>query len=231
MLFRDRLHAGEELSNSIEKYLIQSIKNFEDLDIESLRELLVVFGIPRGGIVLGDVIASRLRCNLDMVISRKIGAPNNRELAIGAVMPGGTYFVNEFFVKLLNISKGYIEDEVHHQTQQIERRLREFRKNDAYEKEIEGKTVILVDDGIATGSTIIAASKWIANSKYQCKNLVVAAPVAPGTDDVLAKLNQYADELIILFTPVDFNAVGQFYQDFEQVTDSEVKKIMEKYDS
>src|ERR1044071_5134337 len=105
MLFYDRIQAGEELANEVEKYLIETIDNFENMEIDGLDENFIVLAIPRGGAILGDVIASRLRCNLDMVISRKIGAPNNKELAIGAVMPGGTYFVNELYVKLLGISE------------------------------------------------------------------------------------------------------------------------------
>src|SRR6185437_1552967 len=92
-----------------------------------------------------------------------------------------------------------------------------------------GKIVILVDDGIATGSTIIAASQWLKEGKYSCKKLIVAVPVAPGTDETIDKLNQIADKVIILYTPAEFSAVGQFYKQFDQVTDYEVKTIMNRY--
>jgi predicted phosphoribosyltransferase len=229
MLFYDRIQAGEELANEVEKYLIETIDNFENMEIDGLDENFIVLAIPRGGVILGDVIASRLRCNLDMVISRKIGAPNNKELAIGAVMPGGTYFVNELYVKLLGISEKYIQDEVNLQTTEIERRLKEFRGNRIYGKEISGKIIILTDDGIATGSTILAAAQWIAKDIPHYKKLIIAVPVAPGSSDILEKLSQIADKVIILHSPMDFGAVGQFYRHFEQVTNEEVKIIMKKY--
>jgi len=229
MLFNDRIQAGEELANAVERYLIETIDNFEDMEIDNLNETFIVLAIPRGGIILGDVIASRLRCNLDMVISRKIGAPNNKELAVGAVMPGGTYFINELFVKLLDISEKYIQEEVKLQTKEIERRLQEFRGNRTYSKEMAGKTVILTDDGIATGATILAAAQWIAKDIHQYEKLIVAVPVAPGNSEILEKLNQIADKAIILHSPTEFGAVGQFYRDFEQVSDDEVKAILKKH--
>lgn len=231
MLFKDRMQVGEELANAVEKYLIETLDNFENLEIDSLDEALIVLAIPRGGIILGDIIASRLRCDLDMVISRKIGAPKNKELAIGAVMPGGTYFVNESYVKLLNISEKYIQDEVFLQTTEIERRLLEFRGNRTYSKEMAGKIIILTDDGIATGATIFAAAQWIAKDMHQHEKLIVAVPVAPGNSEILERLNQIADKIIILHSPMEFSAVGQFYRDFEQVSDEEVKLIMKKYTS
>ena len=229
MRFKDRIQAGEEVANAVEKYLIETVDNFENLEIDSLDETLIVLAIPRGGIILGDIIASRLRCNLDMVISRKIGAPNNKELAIGAVMPGGTYFLNELYVKLLNISEKYIQDEVIHQTTEIERRLLELRGNKTYSKEMAGKIVILTDDGIATGATILAAVQWIAKDIHHYEKLIVAVPVAPGNSEILEKLNQMTDKVIILHSPMEFGAVGQFYKDFEQVSDEDVKVIMKKY--
>lgn len=163
-----------------------------------------------------------------MVISRKTGAPNNKELAIGAVMPGGTFFVNELYVKLLKISEKYIQDEVIVQTSEIERLL-EFRGNSTYGKEMSGKIVILTDDGIATGATIFAATQWIVKDIHQHYKLIVAVPVAPGNSEILEKLNQIADKVIILHSPMEFGAVEQFYRNFEQVSDEEVKLIMKKY--
>lgn len=229
MLFNDRIQAGEELANAVEKYLIGTMENFDNLEIDSPDEKIIVLAIPRGGIILGDVIASRLRCNLDMVISKKIGAPNNKELAIGAVMPGGTYFVNELFVKLLDISNKYIQEEVNVQTAEIERRLQEFRGNRTYSKELAGKVVILTDDGIATGATILAAAQWIVKDIHNYEKFIVAVPVAPRTSEIIEKLKQMADKVIILHTPIEFSAVGQFYRNFEQVSDEEVKAIMKKY--
>lgn len=231
ILFDDRKQAGEQLADALEEYFIATGEdNFEEQRNNKLNiQSLIVLAIPRGGIILGDIIASRFNCNLDMVISKKIGSPNNKELAIGAVMPGGTYFINEHFIELLNVSPQYIQNEVQLQMNEIQRRLEKFRGSDTYDRKLEGKVGILVDDGIATGATIIAAAQWIKEDKHQCKKLVVAVPVAPGRDETLGKLNQIADKIIILHAPIDFDAVGQFYNEFDQVTDEEVNAIMKKY--
>ena len=189
----------------------------------------MVLAIPRGGVLLGDVIASNLHCNLDIVVSKKIGAPFNKELAIGAVMPGGSYFVNENIVKMLNVSKNYIQSEVEHQKKEIERRLKECRDSTFYYTALKDKVVILVDDGIATGATILAASRWIKVGKFEYKKLIVAVPVAPSKDDTIDKLNQIADKVIILHMIQEFSAVGQFYKQFDQVSDDEVKDILNRY--
>lgn len=231
VLFDDRKQAGEELTNALKEYFMQTGgDNFNEQNInESSKQSMIVLAIPRGGVILGDVIASRFHCNLDMVISKKIGAPFNKELAIGAVMPGGTYFINEYYIELLNISQKYVQEEVNLQMNEIQRRLREFRGGDTYDRELEGKIVILVDDGIATGATIIAAAQWIKEDKHQCNKLIVAVPVAPGRDEILKKLDRIADKVIILYAPIEFDTVGQFYSEFDQVTDEEVKAIMKKY--
>lgn len=228
-LFDDRIQAGEQLADALKEYFIHTEDNSNELDIEKIKQTLIVLAIPRGGIILGDVIASKFHCNLDMVIPKKIGAPFNKELAIGAVMPGGTYFINEYYIELLSIPQKYVQNEVQHQMNEIRRRLREFRGSDTYDSELEGKIVVLVDDGIATGATIIAAAQWIKEEKHQCKKLIIAIPVAPGRDEIMDKLNQIADKVIILHAPIDFDAVGQFYSEFDQVVDEEVKAIMKKY--
>ncbi len=229
ILFQDRKHAGKELANRLKAYLIQlEDNNLKEYGNKKITELLIVLAIPRGGVVLGDIIASEFRCNLDIVVSKKIGAPFNKELAIGAVMPDGSYFINERIVNMLDISVNYIHNEVEFQKMEIERRLKEFRGSTGYDK-LSGKIVILVDDGIATGATIIAASQWLKEGKYNCKKLIVAVPVAPDTDETIDKLNQIADKVIILYTPKELSAVGQFYKQFDQVTDNEVKTIMNRY--
>jgi putative phosphoribosyl transferase len=233
VLFQDRKQAGEELANKLKEYLTYSEdKDFEKLKEWNSKESLIVVAIPRGGVVIGDIIASELHCNLDIVISRKIGAQSNKELAIGAVMPGGSYFLNQWIVDVLKISDSYIQNEVENQKKEIERRLKEFRGNTSYYDTLKGKIVILVDDGIATGATIIAAAQWIKEeNKYNCKKLIVAVPVAPANEDTVIRLNQIADKVIILYMPKEFSAVGQFYKQFDQVSDKDVKSIMNKYDS
>jgi len=228
VLFNDRIHAGEELADALKEYLIQTEGDFVELTNTKIKQSLIVLAIPRGGIILGDVIASKFHCKLDMVISKKIGAPFNKELAIGAVMPDGFYIINKKIVDMLNISQKYVQDEVQIQEKEIERRLKEFRGSSTYENELEGKIVILVDDGIATGATIIAAARWLNEGKQKCKKLIIAVPVAPAGDETIAKINQLADKVIILYTPSEFTAVGQFYKKFDQVSDEEVKAIMKK---
>jgi putative phosphoribosyl transferase len=233
VLFQDRKQAGEELANKLKEYLTYSEdKDFEKLKEWNSKESLIVLAIPRGGVEIGDIIASELHCNLDIVISRKIGAQSNKELAIGAVMPGGSYFLNQWIVDVLKISDSYIQNEVENQKKEVERRLKEFRGSTNYDDVLKRKIVILVDDGIATGSTIIAAAQWIKKEgeNRNFKKLIVAVPVAPDTkSDTVDKLNQIADKVIILYSPTEFSAVGQFYKQFDQVSDKEVKTIMNKY--
>ena len=223
-VFKDRTEAAEELAEEIKSYLT-SIGVREDTE-ES--KLLIVLAIPRGGVITGDVIASRLRCDMDIIVSRKIGAEYNSELAIGALLPDGTYFINERIANMLNISQIYIDKQVKIQKKEIERRLIEFRRDREYGNKLNGKIVVLVDDGIATGSTIIAAARWI-KEKHNCKRLIIAVPVAPATNDTIDKLDEIADKVIILSITRDFYAVGQFYENFDQVEDKEVKEIMKKY--
>lgn len=223
-LFKDRIQAAEELAEEIKSYLT-SIGISEGTE-ES--KLLIVLAIPRGGVITGDVVASRLRCDMDIIVSRKIGAEYNSELAIGALLPDGTYFINERIANMLNTSKVYIDKQVKVQKKEIERRLIEFRGDKEYGNKLNAKIVVLVDDGIATGSTIIAAARWI-KEKHNCKRLIIAVPIAPATNDTIDKLDEIADKVIILSITREFYAVGQFYENFDQVEDKEVKEIMKKY--
>ena len=123
-------------------------------------DAVIILAIPRGGVIIGDVISSTLDdTKLDIIVSRKIRAPDNSELAISAVLPDGRYFLNEDIVSMLSVSQTYIRAEVEAQTREIENRLLYFRGSKDYDNELNDKTVVLVDDGIATGATIIAGSK------------------------------------------------------------------------
>jgi putative phosphoribosyl transferase len=217
VIFRNRTDAANELTKRL-YWLKDEIQ-------ENKFAAAVVVAIPRGGVVLGDIIASELGAKLDVVVSRKIGAPFDPELAIGAVMPDGSYFLNEV-AKMINVSQDYIESQIEKEVKEIDRRLIEFRGNREYDNKLEDKLVVLVDDGIATGATILASAKWIKD-KHNCKQLIIAVPVAPR--EILEDLNRIADKVIILYTPEPFGAVGCFYQDFNQVSDYEVKEIMKKY--
>jgi putative phosphoribosyl transferase len=219
VIFQNRIDAGEKLAERL-LGLKQSQLN------ETGQQDIVIVAIPRGGVIIGDVIASKLDARLDIVVSRKIGAPDNSELAIGAVMPDGSYFSNQEIVEMRNIPLDYIELQASAQVKEIDRRLMSYRGTKEYDNEFEGKTVVLVDDGIATGATILASARWIKNEQH-CKKLVIAGPVAPR--EILGDLNQVADEVIVLYTPEPFIAIGRFYEDFVQVSDNQVKEIMKKY--
>lgn len=224
--FHDRKEAGLLLSERLEVYIKNTFFGSE----EAKKESFIVMAIPRGGVILGDIIASKLTIELDIIICKKIGAENNPELAIGAVMADGSYILNEEIVNRINTSPEYISKQVEIQKKEIERRLIEFRGNKEYQTNIlKDKVIILVDDGIATGATMLAAVKWL-KEKHYCKKLIVAVPVAPLESSILEKLNQIADKVIVIYTPYDFAAVGQFYEHFDQVSDKEVKELMKKYD-
>ena len=143
-------------------------------------------------------------------------------------MADGSYILNEDIVKRIKISHEYINKQIEILQKEIERRLLEFRGNKDSKNELQEKIIVLVDDGIATGATILAAVKWLKEKKH-CKKLIIAVPVAPAESEIMKTLIQYADKVIVLFTPYDFAAVGQFYEQFEQVSDNQVKEIMRKY--
>ena len=186
---------------------------------------IIIMAIPRGGVVIGDIIASSLGAELDIVVSRKIGAPHNPELAIGAVMHDGSFFPNEHLIRTLNVQQEYINEQIFVQEKEIQRRLLRFRGSKQYV--LMNKIVILVDDGIATGATMIAAIRWLGGQ--QPKTLMVAVPVAPKDTFDRLKEEQKVDQVIVLFLPVAFSAVGEFYKDFSQVSDEEVIEIMRRY--
>jgi len=217
--FQNRTDAGEKLA---EKLLLLKQTQLRERDSQKI----IIVGIPRGGVIIADIIASKLGAKLDIVVSRKISAPDNSELAIGAVMPNGSYFLNQEIVDTRNISPDYTQAQASAQAKEIERRLTSYRGTKEYDNEFDGKTVVLVDDGIATGATMLASARWIKNEEH-CEQLVIAVPVAPG--EILSRLKQVADEVIVLYTPEPFIAVGRFYEDFNQVSDNEVKVIMKKY--
>lgn len=160
---------------------------------------------------------------MDALVSRKVGFPFNPELAIGAVMHDGSFFPNTDIIKMLNVPESYIDEQIAIQMKEIERLLLKFKGSKDYD--LEGKFVILVDDGIATGATVFAAINWLRAQKI--KKLVVAVPVGPS--DTILRLQTVADEVVVLQAPSLFRAVGEFYQDFSQVTDEGVVETMKKY--
>ena len=218
MVFEDRRDAGIQLAENL-LWVNDTAKK------DNIANNVVVLAIPRGGVVIGDIIASSIEAKLDIVVSRKIAAPFNPEFAIGAIMPDGACFLNLGTIEALQIPQQYIATEAEEQRKEIGRRLVMYRGHKGYDNELEGKIVILVDDGIATGSTIYAAAQWIKAQK--CRQLIIAVPVGP--KDRIERLKQIADMVVVIDAPTSFQAVGEFYQDFSQVTDDEVKGIMRSH--
>ncbi|MEM5767310.1 MAG: phosphoribosyltransferase family protein [Bacillota bacterium] len=206
MILESREEAGQKLALLLEKYQ---------------KESPVVLGIPRGGVVVAAEVAKKLGAPLDVLIVRKIGAPGHEETAIGAVMPDGTTLLNEELIARWRIPEEYISNAVAVQIREIRRR-KELYQRQAQNLELKDKTVILADDGIATGYTIEAAIRGLR--KYAPKAVIVAAAVAPAA--VISRLRQSADEVVCLDTPEPFLAVGQFYRHFAQTGDEEVIKLL-----
>jgi putative phosphoribosyl transferase len=209
MRFRDRTHAG--------RLLAAELRRFAKRDP-------VVLALPRGGVPVGFEIAQGLRAPLDLVLVRKIGAPLQPELAVAAVVDGEQMeIVTNEDVASLRVPKSYIEEQAARQVEEIERRRRLYlggRERVA----VEGKTALVVDDGIATGATMRASLRAVRRRKPA--HLVLAIPVAP--PDTLESLRNEVDEVVCLQMPDDLYAVGQFYDDFAQVDDDEVRELLER---
>jgi len=205
-MFADRYDAGRQLARALAKY--KGKKN------------VLILAIPRGALQLGGVLHDELKAPLDIIVTKKIGHPMSEEYAIGAVGPGGEYFVSEGSV---DVSPEYIEGERKRLETLVEEKYSRYR-GERPRPDVRGKTVILVDDGIATGSTLIAAIHVLRKQKPA--KIVVAVPVAPA--DGLARVKAEADEVVCLLVPEDFYAIGQFYDDFPQVDDEEAIAILKK---
>jgi predicted phosphoribosyltransferase len=160
---------------------------------------------------------------LDVIVTKKIGAPDNPELAIGAVAEDGAYILDDSIVRQLYVPKGYIEEEVERQRQEIQRRLERYRGNVPYPS-LKNREVIVVDDGVATGATLKAALRLVRNKG--AKSVTVAVPVGP--PDTIRELQEFADRVVCLLTPEPFYAIGQFYDDFSQTSDDEVTELLKR---
>jgi putative phosphoribosyl transferase len=217
--FKDREAAGNILAESLQNSI-----NKEE------RKNTLVLGIARGGVIIGRTIASKLLCDFGIIIPRKLHAPNNQELAIGALMEDGTTYLNETLVKELDISPAYIKKEKLDQLEEIRRRtqlysVKTFNWN---QNDLSGKTVILADDGAATGATIIVAARYIQTNKNPHK-FIIAIPISPkGTINTLK--NEDIDQIEVITSPQNRNflSIEQYYQNFDQVTDKQVIDIIQR---
>lgn len=202
-MFLNRKEAGEALAEEL-----------KDRGVESD----LILAIPRGGLPLGGEVAAALNVPLDVVVARKIGAPNNPELAIGAVASNGSHWLNEEIIERLGIEDSFVEKGIEAEAENAREKL-EFMRKDSKEPEIEGKKIVVVDDGIATGATMLACLRQLRDSGAE--EITVAAPV--GSQDTEQKLQSEADNIVVLETPSIFGSIGYHYRDFDQVTDSEAK--------
>lgn len=219
MKFKDREAAGNILGESLKKLI-----NKDE------RKNILALGIPRGGVIIGWTIANKLSCDFGIIIPRKLQAPNNQELAIGAIMEDGTTYLNQTLVEELDISPDYIKKEKLEQLEEIRRRtklysVKTFNWN---QNDLSGKTVVLADDGAATGATIIVAARYIKTNKNPRK-FIIAIPISPkGTINSLK--NEGIDQIEVITSPQNRNFVSieQYYQNFDQVTDKQVIDIIQR---
>ena len=183
----------------------------------------LVLAIPRGGVVTGAVLADELGAELDVVLSRKLRAPHQPELAMGAVSEQGQVHLCAYARQLEGFTDTYLEKERQHQLNEIERRKKVFRAARPAAR-VTGRSVILTDDGIATGSTMLAALQVVL--EQQPKEVLLAVPVAP--PDRLDEFYGHCEQVVCLLTPTDFMSVGQFYMDFDPVDDEEVARLLKQ---
>jgi putative phosphoribosyl transferase len=191
----------------------------------SLRQPLIL-AIPRGGVATGAVLVQELAAELDVVLSRKLHAPGQPELAIGAVGEDGRVYLNDYAREFEDLPHDYIAEETRQQLVEIERRKTLFR-DVRRPAPIEGRSVIVTDDGIATGSTMIAA---LQTAKLQNpQEIIVAVPVV--SPERMPEIRRWCDDLVYLLAPEEFWAIGQFYEDFSQIADDEVVALLQKANS
>jgi putative phosphoribosyl transferase len=205
--FKDRMHAGQLLAKRLEAY--------------ARRPDAIVLALPRGGVPVGYAVAKALELPLDVMLVRKLGVPGHEELAMGAVASGGQLVLAPDVVQMLGIPDEIIEAAARRELAEIERREKLYRSGRP-PLQLQDRVVILVDDGLATGSTMLAAVQAVRTQNPA--RVVVAVPV--GAPDTCRKLSSEADEVICLRTPEPFYAVGLWYENFTQTTDEEVIRLL-----
>jgi putative phosphoribosyl transferase len=211
MLFENRKTAGRQLAQELKQLKIEPD---------------IILALPRGGVVVAAEVAKVLKAKLDVLIVRKLGAPDQEELAIGALAETGAVLLDHQIIETYGIGNTYIADIIAAEKARIRDYQKKFREGKKLSS-LSGKKVMLVDDGVATGFTVKAAID--ACEQAGAKEIYIAAPVAP--PDTCTKLEPKVDKLIVLQKPFGFFAIGQFYEDFEQVESWEVKEILKKFDN
>ncbi|MCL6638565.1 MAG: phosphoribosyltransferase [Firmicutes bacterium] len=207
-MFKDRSEAGKKLAGVLSRWSFAKG---------------IVMAIPRGGVVVGAEVANTLDIDLDLIIPRKIGAPHNPEVAVGAVTQDGTAIFDDVLLARLGLERKDLAETVACEIKEIKRRMKAYRKSADF-PDLGGKPVIVVDDGVATGCTMLAALRSVR--KYNPLAVTLAVPVAPR--ETLTVLRREADRTVCLHSPEVFYAVGQFYADFEQTGDEEVVRLLKK---
>lgn len=207
--FPNRTEAGKQLARKLARY--------------ARRPDVLVLALPRGGVPVASEVARALEAPLDVFVVRKLGVPGHEELAMGAIASGGVRVLNGSVVDSLGILDETIDAVATRELRELERRERAYR-DDRPAPDMQGRTVILVDDGIATGSTMKAAIK--ALRQLEAARIVVATPAAALS--TVREMGPDVDELVAVMTPADFAGVGQWYEDFSQTTDGEVRELLDK---
>ena len=198
------------------------------------RNNVIVLGIPRGGVIVADIIARRLQAsNFDIVLPRKLMIPSHEENGFGSVMEDESVYIDFTVVETLSIAPAYIEKEKLHQIQEMKHKSLLYRKSEhllQFHEKLNDKNriIILVDDGAATGATLISVAKWIKNrTEHKYKKLIIALPIAP--KHVVELLKKECDHLEVVISSSAFQTVSHFYRDFEQITDDQVIQILQKW--